>query len=969
MPGQHSSFLKGSGEMCELTRNYDWSKNLLGPISQWPVSLRVQVQMMLSSRFPMLIFWGPGLITFYNDAFRPSLGDNGKHPSSLGQPGEISWAESWPTIGPMIYNIMAGGDAVWFENQKLPLYRDGKLGYAYWTYSFSPISDDEGDISGVLVTCSETTKAVESLQELEQTATRLDNLFTQVSAGIAQTDLTGHFTEVNDRFCQMLGYSRKELLTKSVADITHPEDLPRNRELQERLIDQGEEFFISKRYIRKDSSVIWVNNGVTLVEDTFGDRYLTAISIDDTVQKLQELRIAESENRFQNLMRDASVGLIVLMGEDMRVVTVNDAYCKLIGHTVAETLHRPLFDVIPEAAESFLPILKNVLITGEPFSMDGATYSVHGAGGQLIEGFINFVYQPYREADGTITGVMAVVHDVTTQALAQQKIQNSEARFRTLIEEAPVATCLFTGRELTIALANELMLDLWGKNASIIGKHLADAVPELKEQAFLDILDQVFTTGESYSASAARAELEVSGILKTYYFNFTYKPLRNEAGEVYGIMNMALDVTEQVLAGKKLEEAEAGLRGAVDLAELATWTIDLEKELITYSPRLQEWLGLTEQTIKFGTIALVHERDEKRVINALKTAMVTGGDGFFDEVYTITNITTGQDRIIHSNGKTTFGQDGQALAVTGTSQDVTIQHELRLGLENEVQKRTEELAAAIEELRATNEELEAANAELLHSNTELAQYAYVASHDLQEPLRKIRVFTGMLRTSQTSEENSTIIEKISSSAERMTLLIQDLLSFSRLLRSETMMMPISLNNTVTAVWNDFELLAKEKNATIEIGELPVIEAVSLQMNQLFYNLISNALKFTMAQRAPHIWITSQLITQEEAGKHIPKLLPFCEYYHITVKDNGIGFETRYHEQIFEVFKRLHGRDLYPGSGIGLALCRRIAVNHQGVLYATSETGNGSTFHIILPAKQNDFNAALSDAPAIFPNLL
>lgn len=121
--------------------------------------------MMLTSRFPSLIFWSTELTTFYNDAFRPSLGNNGKHPGSLGQPGQLSWAESWPVIGPMITDIMQGGAAVWFDDQKLPLYRDGQLGYAYWTYCFSPLTDDTDTIKGVLVTCTETTNAVESRQK------------------------------------------------------------------------------------------------------------------------------------------------------------------------------------------------------------------------------------------------------------------------------------------------------------------------------------------------------------------------------------------------------------------------------------------------------------------------------------------------------------------------------------------------------------------------------------------------------------------------------------------------------------------------------------------------------------------------------------------------------------------------------------------------------------------------------------
>lgn len=170
MASSVSQFLESNtGDMGRLTRDHDWSKTPLGPLDQWSLSMRTLVRMMLTSRFPMLIFWGPDLITLYNDAFRPSLGDNGKHPSSLGQPGHVSWEESWPTIGPMIDGIMKGREGVFVRDQKLPIKREGMKGYAHWTYSFSPLTDDKGAVAGVLVTCLETTEEFEELSTFRQT--------------------------------------------------------------------------------------------------------------------------------------------------------------------------------------------------------------------------------------------------------------------------------------------------------------------------------------------------------------------------------------------------------------------------------------------------------------------------------------------------------------------------------------------------------------------------------------------------------------------------------------------------------------------------------------------------------------------------------------------------------------------------------------------------------------------------------
>ena len=215
------------------------------------------------------------------------------------------------------------------------------------------------------------------------------------------------------------------------------------------------------------------------------------------------------------------------------------------------------------------------------------------------------------------------------------------------------------------------------------------------------------------------------------------------------------------------------------------------------------------------------------------------------------------------------------------------------------------------------------------------------------------IFSNMLSSEETLHDRSkNLVNKISESSHRMSLLIKDLLQFSRLLNSETMLRPVDLSAVMASVTGDFELIIHEKNAAVTIGKLPVIEAVGLQMNQLFYNLLGNALKFSRPGIEPEITIDVQAITEEDAYQHVQKIIPGSNYYHITFADNGIGFEVKYSEQIFEIFKRLHGRSIYPGSGIGLALCRRIVANHNGALYAESEPDKGSVFHIIIPGRQH-----------------
>ncbi|AUD07611.1 PAS domain-containing sensor histidine kinase [Spirosoma pollinicola] len=811
--------------MGELTRQYNWAHTSLGPMDEWPASLQITVRNLLHSAFPMFLWWGPQLICFYNDAYRPSLGNNGKHPHMLGKPAKAVWPEIWDFIGPLIEQVMTTAQSVWYENQVVPIYRNGRLEEVYWTFSYSPAFDQTGQVQGVLVTCFETTPQVDLVHQLQ-----------------------------------------------------------------------------------------W------------------------------------SEQRFQTLVRQASIAIIVLTGEEMRVTIVNQAYARLIDRPVEALQGQCLFDIIPEAEEPFRTILKEVRQTGEPVFLYDQPYWVHVDGGKK-EGFLNLVYQPFTELDGSITGVMVLCQDVTQQVLNRRAVVESELRFRTLIEQAPVATCLFVGRNLVIEIANEAMITFFGQGRSILNQPIRDVLINTDaDVAAISLLDRVFATAEAYVATGVPASLTINGTPGTYYFDLSLKPLRNAAGEVYAVLETAVDVTQQEVARRALKESESRLQSIIDLAELGSYRIDVATQRITKSPRVAELYGLPELTDVATSMNAIQESERKWISQVLNDALKPDSNGFYQVEYTVTHATTGRQRILRTNGQVKWDAFKQPVRIDGTVLDITAQRELQQELERQVQQRTDELWASQQATERANQGLAEANRDLTRSNENLQQFAFIASHDLQEPLRKIQQFGDLLSTQYGGQlgEGADHLHRMQLAASRMSILIRDLLAYSRISTQQDTTLPVSLTRVVQTAVADLDLLIEETGATLQIDALPTIIGDASQLGQLFQNLLSNALKFRQANRAPHVQIRCQVVPASSLPTLLQPTRQTPAYYLIEVADNGIGFDEKYTQRIFQVFQRLHGKHKFAGTGIGLAICEKVVANHGGVIWAQSQLGQGATFRIYFP---------------------
>jgi signal transduction histidine kinase len=265
-------------------------------------------------------------------------------------------------------------------------------------------------------------------------------------------------------------------------------------------------------------------------------------------------------------------------------------------------------------------------------------------------------------------------------------------------------------------------------------------------------------------------------------------------------------------------------------------------------------------------------------------------------------------------------------------------------------KRAEELGIANKELAFQNDEKEKRAAELSIANKELLAFTYISSHDLQEPLRKIQTFVTIILENENknlSDNGKYNFQRMQLAAKRMQQLIDDLLAFSRINTTDHKFEKTELNIIVEEVKTELKETIQEKHATIETTELCSANIIIFQFRQLMYNLISNALKFSNPDIPSHITIKSRIV--KGSNLHIEKLSPEKKYCHITIKDNGIGFEPHFSERIFEVFQKLHGKDIYGGTGIGLAIVKKIVENHNGIIIATSELDKGAQFDIYIPA--------------------
>jgi PAS domain S-box-containing protein len=526
--------------------------------------------------------------------------------------------------------------------------------------------------------------------------------------------------------------------------------------------------------------------------------------------------------------------------------------------------------------------------------------------------------------EGDVIGFSKVTRDLTAKKVAEEKLKMSEERYHKMVAEVQDYAIILLDENGIIQNWNAGAQKIKGYASSeIVGRSFETFYSEEDQKKGLPkkLLEKARTQGRSVH-EGWRIRKDGS----RFWGAVVITALHGKDDEVIGFSKVTRDLTERKSAEDKLRLSEERYHKMI--AEVQDYAIILLNE----NGIVQNWNAGAEKIKGYTADEIVGQsfekfytpEDQKSSLPAklLNTAKEEGkavqegwrvrkdGTKFWGSVV-ITALHT---------------SDGHILGYSKVTRDLTQQ-------------------------KMADDKLNAYTRELELQNSELEQFAYVASHDLQEPLRKIRTFAGLIQSNFHNEEFvKRYFEKLDSSARRLSELVRSLLEYSRISRDVNGKRGeaenVDLNEVLLDVMQDYELLIEEKKAKITSNTLPVIKGKRVQMGQLFSNLIGNSLKFT--KNNPLIGITaSKVVGSEIPG--IPGDLKFKSYHQITFEDNGIGFEQIYEKVIFALFQRLHGKQDYAGTGIGLALCKKIVESHGGFINASSTPGKGAMFTVYLPA--------------------
>jgi len=843
-----------------------------------------------------------------------------------------------------------------FNLEHRVLQADGSIG---WTFSRAvPILDSDGTIKEWFGAANDIT----SKKRLEEELDRQKRLYEAVTSGtpdlvyVFALDYT--FTYANQALLSMWGRTAEKAIGKSLLENGYE---PWHADMHEREIDhivatgdpvRGEVSFphavLGERvydYILtpvfnefgKVEAVAGITRDVTdrrsqdlknmeLSEEMAAVNEELASSNEELNATNEELqlsqnRLSQSNSNLQQILNMLPASVVVIRGDDLVVEMINTSNLEYWKKSIDQVVGKPFLEILPDLADQpFAGQLRRVMATGETIDVKESPVLFTAEDGTIRETFVDYTYQALSDWNGNRNGVLVMSFEITDRvhsrrllekyatdlsslndqlSITNNQLVKSEQRFKYLIQEAPVAIGVLHGEELIVESANAKILEVWGKTTAIIGQPLHIALPELQGQPFLGILADVYTSGKPFFANEIRAMLEHNGKMKEIFFNVVYQPVFNNTGSTADILVVAVDVTQQVNSRKQVEQAELGMRLAIEAANVGTWHIHSITRKLTASPRLKQLFGFypdEEITIE-DAIAQVTTDYRDYVAKAIENAI--SGNGNFDISYSVLGARDKKLRWVRALGNLSMDISKEFSAFTGVIMDITDQKE--------------------DELRKND-------------------FIGMVSHELKTPLTSLNGYLQVVQRKAKKEEDDFYLHAFDQSLKQvrqMTTMINGFLNVSRFDSGKIHIEKAPFNLTEL-----FEEIAEEQQSLLGSHQLAfgpleklVVNADRAKIAQVLNNLISNAAKYSQGDTVINVSCAVE-----------------GQMLRIGVADQGIGIREQDLEKLFERYYRAENGGNISGFGIGLYLSAEIINRHQGKIWVESQLGIGSTFYFELPLK-------------------
>ncbi|MCC9168616.1 PAS domain-containing sensor histidine kinase [Pontibacter harenae] len=681
-------------------------------------------------------------------------------------------------------------------------------------------------------------------------------------------------------------------------------------------------------------------------------------------REVYALAMAEQQRlRLERLFEQAPAAFAILEGPELIYKVLNDAYQQLFPGRMLQGL--PLFEALPELKDQpIADIIHNVYNTGETFEGKEVLIPIARYQGQPVEDiYWNFIYQAVFNAQRQVSGILIFALDVTdfvqtrrqlemsaealkalnhdleqrvTRRTSELKLAQAEAEqqkdlLHSLFMQAPVGIGIYRGKDHTVELVNPMLSNILGREADdLLHKPVVEVLPEMMGQGIETILDEVYQKGVYYERDEIPAIVERKREQVQGYFHTLYQPLRDAKQEIYSVLQVVYDVTEQVKARKAVEESSSQFLFMANAMPQKVWMSKANGDADYFNQKWLDYTGLSTDELKgWGWSSMIHPDDLEENKKRWQHSVATG------ERYELEQRIKRKDGEYrwHLSRALAHRDDQDAIIMwVGTSTDI---HDNKLA-EKELKYLTQELTAANASVQASNEHLEAVNKQLTHINSDLDNFIYTASHDLRAPITNIErlmeeLFLELPEESLRQTNVELIIDMMQGAVDRFKKTITNLTEITKLQKEEnTAETKIKVLAVVEEVLLDMEHLIYESGTQVE-KELRYCSAVSFSeknMRSIVYNLFSNAIKYSHPDRVPVVKVGCN-----EEG----------EFLVLTVKDNGLGMNESQQEKLFSMFRRFH--DHVEGSGVGLYMVKRIVDNAGGKIEVESELGEGTMFRV------------------------